>query len=59
MRRRKCKGNYVLNVKFILSYSTHYRLSVSYNSIYINNIQEIAIIHLTYLIYNVIIYLTS
>jgi hypothetical protein len=55
MRRRKCKGNYAFNVKFILSYSTHCRLSDSYNSININNIYEITIIYLTYIIYNGII----
>ena len=41
MRRRKCKGNYVFTVKFILSRCMCCRLIVSYNSTYINSIQEI------------------
>ncbi len=58
MRRRKCKGNYAFNVKFILSESMCCRLSARYNSININNIQGITIIHLTYVVCQVIIYLT-
>jgi len=58
MSRRMCKENYVLSVKLISPYDICHRLSLIDNSLYMNNIQGIVIIHLTYLAYHVIIYLT-
>ena len=58
MRRRMCKGNYAFSVKLISPCDIYHRLSLIDNSIYISNIQGIAIIHLTYLVNYVIIYLT-
>lgn len=51
MGRRVCKGNYVFNVKVILSYTICCRFRLSYYSIYNNKIMAKAIIHLTYIIY--------
>ena len=58
MSRRMCKENYALSVKIISPDDICHRLSLIVNSIYINSIQGIIIIHLTYLAYHVIIYLT-